>query len=432
MEKTITVPFKPHPYQEQIVKSIKRFSVLICHRRFGKSTLMINLLLKWALSTKRQRWHGAYIAPFRNQAKNIAWDYLLHYSSCVPGIKINRSDLKIELQNGSSITLLGADHPDSLRGPYWDAVVFDEYAQIAPNCFSEIIRPALVDRKGWALFIGTPKGHNHFWKLWAEDSIKDPESWLRVMYKASQTNILDPAELANTRQTQSAEEYEQEFECSFEAALIGAYYGPLIQDATNEKRICSVPYDPVTPVHTSWDLGVDDSTCIWFFQLIPGGEIHFIDYHENNGHGIDHYVRVLKDKPYVYGQHLAPHDAEARNISSGKSCAEIAKSLGIAFDVVPRGDVMNGIQSARAILPRCYFDETKCDPGIQALKAYRKEYSEKLATYRDCPLHDWASHGADGFRTMATGLVFIQGSPLIKLNTRTLVPGKSANAWMAA
>lgn len=428
---TITVPFKPHKFQSEILEKLKRFSVLVCHRRFGKSTLTINLLVKWALSTSRRSWRAAYIAPLYRQAEDIAWDYLKFYTSVVPGAKYDKSKLRVDFPNGARISLLGSDNPDSLRGPYWDAIVFDEYAQIRPKAWGEIIRPALVDRQGWAIFIGTPQGHNHFYDLWKKAQ-GDPD-YAALMYKASQTDILDFAELERVRKDSSPEEYEQEFECSFEAALIGAYYGPLMQDAASQRRIGSVPYDPVIPVHTAWDLGVDDATCIWFFQLIPGGEIHLIDYHEENGQGIDHYVKVLKEKPYIYGQHLAPHDAQARHIASGKSCFEIAESLGTKLDIVPRGDVMNGIQAARAILPRCFFDEVKCDRGVQALKSYRKEYSERLSTFRDSPLHDWSSHGSDAFRILAMGLSFIQSSSVsIKLTTPHIRMGRTATAWMGA
>src|SRR3972149_5107331 len=202
----ITVPFNPHRYQNEIIKSLKRFSVLVCHRRFGKTVLTVNLLNKWALQTKRESWRAGYIAPLYRQAEEIAWDYLKHYAQVIPGVTFNNSKLRAEYPNGSRITLLGADNPDSLRGPYWDAVVFDEYAQIRPKVWPEIIRPALTDRKGWAIFIGTPQGHNHFFELWQE--MQKDELWFTKMFKASQTNILDPEELRQARSEMSPEQYE--------------------------------------------------------------------------------------------------------------------------------------------------------------------------------------------------------------------------------
>ncbi len=428
MEKIITVPFKPHFYQDEIIKLLQRFSVLVCHRRFGKTVLAVNLLVKWALANKREAWRAGYIAPLYRQAEEIAWDYMKRYTSVVPGINLNNSKLRCDFPNGSRISLLGADNPDSLRGPYWDAVIFDEYAQIRPKVWPEIIRPALTDRKGWAIFIGTPQGHNHFYDLWAE-SQKNLD-WSTKMYKASQTTILDPEELARARKEMSVEQYEQEFECSFEAALIGAYYGPLMQDATIAGRVINVPYDPILPVHTAWDLGVDDANVIWFFQLSPGGEIRLIDYDEQNNLGLIDYIKLVKEKKYVYGEHLAPHDMQSREYKDGKSRLETAASLGINFTVVPRGDVADGIQSVRSIIPRCWFDVTKCDRGIQALKAYRKEYSDRLSTFRASPLHDWSSHGADAFRTLATGLEIIKPSiPILKIKMPSMRQ-HAEHGWM--
>jgi phage terminase large subunit len=428
MAQTITVPFKPHFYQKEILDFLKRFSIFVCHRRFGKTVLVVNLLVKWALATQRKNWRAGYIAPLYRQAKEIAWDYLQHYSRCVPGIKFNQNELKAEFPNGSRITLLGADNPDSLRGPYWDAAVFDEYAQIRPRVFPEIIRPALVDRKGWAIFIGTPMGHNHFYDLWNE-AHKSPDLWAALMYKASKTNILDPAELAQARKEMSPEQYEQEFECSFEAAIVGAYYGPMMQDSLEQGRITAVPYDPILPVHTAWDLGVDDATVIWFFQVSPGGEVRLIDYHEENNQGLDYYVSFLKSKPYIYGKHLGPHDIKVREFSSGRSRIEFAQSLGINFDVAPNIPVADGIQAVRSIIPRCWFDEKKCDKGIQALKTYRKEYSEKLSTFRDSALHDWASHGADAFRILAVGMDMVSPVPVLKLKPERMNV-QAGRGWM--
>lgn len=426
----VTVPFRPHHFQEQIISGLKRFSVFVCHRRFGKTVLTVNLLLRWALETKRPNWRAAYIAPLFRQAEEIAWDYLKRYSSVVPGVSINNSKLRCDLPNGSRISLLGADNPDSLRGPYWDVAVFDEYAQIRPKVWPEIIRPALTDRKGWAIFIGTPQGHNHFYDLWKDAQGND--NWKATMYRASETDILDADELAQARAEMTPDQYEQEFECSFEAALLGAYFGPLMQDASIQGRITGVPYDVMLPVNTSWDLGVDDETAIWFFQLSPGGEIRLIDYHEGRNLGLDSYIQVLKEKKYTYGEHLGPHDIAVREFSTGRSRLQFAESLGITFNIVKRTDKADQIQGARSILSRCLFDEKKCDRGIQALKSYRKEYSDRLSKFSSTPLHDWASNGADSFMTMAMGLELIK-SNLTKIEIK--MPhyrGNSPNAWMGA
>jgi len=423
MANRVTVPFKPHLFQVDIIKALKRFNIFVCHRRFGKTVLMVNLLTKWAVQNKRHNWRAAYIAPLYRQAEEIAWDYLKFYSNVIPNVKYDKSRLRADLPNGSRIALLGADNPDSLRGPYWDAVVFDEYAQIRPKVFPEIIRPALVDRKGWALFIGTPMGHNHFYDLWQEANKEESkESWAALMYKASQTQILDPDELAQARREMTPEQYEQEFECSFEAALVGAYYGSLMQNALDENRITQVPYDPVLLVHTAWDIGVDDATCIWFFQVTPAGAIKLIDYHEDNNLGLDAYIHILHEKKYIYGQHLFPHDIAAREPTTARPRMEYVENLGIKVDRVKRvTDKADGIQAVRQVLPKCWFDTIRCDRGIQTLKSYRKEYSQRLSTYRDTPLHDWASHGADAFQTLALGLELVTpNSPVLKIRMPTM------------
>ncbi|RPI49967.1 MAG: hypothetical protein EHM49_09165, partial [Deltaproteobacteria bacterium] len=416
----IEVPFKPHKFQEQLRDSLERFTVFVCHRRFGKSTLMVNLLIRWALQTQKLRWKAAYIAPFYKQAKLIAWDYIKYYAGNIPGVHFNNAELIATFgHNGAQILLLGADNEQSLRGPYWDVAIFDEYAQVRPNAFPEIIRPALVDRKGWAIFIGTPKGKNHFWQLWQDVEEKKLTDWSRVMFKASETSILDPEELENARKTMAPEEYAQEFECSWEAALVGAYYGSFMADAVAGGRVTNVPYDPFYPVHTAWDLGLDDETVIWFFQLMPAGEIRIIDYEAESNISLASWISIIKDKKYIYGYHLGPHDINVREYCYGQERIKFAEGLGINFTMVPKHNVADGINAVRATLPRCWFDKTKCQHGIEALKSYRKEYSQRLSAFRDRPYHDWASNPADAIRSMAMGLELIKaGNITLKGKTK--------------
>jgi len=333
-----------------------------------------------------------------------------YYAGNIPGVHFDNAELTCSTPNGSKVFLLGADNEQSLRGPYWDLVIFDEYAQVRPNAWPEIIRPALVDRKGWAIFIGTPKGKNHFWDLWEAVERKNLKDWSRVMYKASETNILDKEELENARKTMAPEEYEQEFECSWEAALVGSYYGPSMASLLDEGKLGNVPYDPNYPVHTAWDLGIDDETSIWFFQLPPGPEIRIIDHEHGSNMSLQTWIAIIKDKKYLYGHHLGPHDIRVREWSTGQERINFARAMGINFQVVPKHSIADGIQAVRTVLPRCRFDVTRCHHGIEALKSYRKEYSQRLSVYRDRPYHDWASNPADAFRTLAMGLEFIHSS----------------------
>jgi phage terminase large subunit len=254
---------------------------------------------------------------------------------------------------------------------------------------------ALSDRLGWADFCGTPNGRNHFCEVY-ESAASDPD-WYAAMHKASQTGIIPAAELEAARKAMSEDMYEQEYECSFEASVIGAYYGKLMREAEDAGRITRVPYEAAKPVETWWDLGVGDSTAIWFVQRV-NAEIRLIDYYEMTGEGLGHYAKVLQAKPYVYGQHVAPHDIEVRELGTGKTRRSVAADLGLTFVVAPNLPIDDGISAARTMIPKCWFDAEKCKQGIESLRQYKKAYDERLKTFRDHPLHDWASHGSDAFR----------------------------------
>jgi phage terminase large subunit len=405
----IVIPYAPRPLQLQLHAALqrKRWGVVVCHRRFGKTVWAINHLLKAALTTPNNA-RFAYFAPFLKQAKSIAWDYLKHFSRPIPGININETELRVDYPNGSRIRLIGADNPDSQRGVYLDGAVLDEYAQMQPSLFTEILRPALSDRKGWCVWMGTPKGRNQFYDI--HEKAKNDPAWHVALYKASETGILDAAELASARQMMSADEYDQEYECSWIAALKGAYFSTELAAARTAGRIGKVPHQPNANVSTWWDLGMDDSTAIWFTQD-AGREIHIIDYYEASGEGLAHYRDVLNkrkdERGYRYGTHYGPHDLAVRELGNGKSRVETAQDMGLKFEVVPRVEhKADAIQAARNLLGHVWIDETRCARGIVCLESYRKEWDDKLGVFRDKPLHDWASHGADALMTLARGHKF--------------------------
>ena len=394
----------PRKHQAEIEAGLSRFSVLVCHRRFGKTALSINQLIRAARATRRPDWRGAYIAPLYKQAKTVVWDELKRYcgigsSECT--VKFNETELRADFDNGARIRLFGAENPDSLRGIYLDGVLFDEVAQMPRRIWTEVIRPALSDRKGWAIFIGTPRGKNALYEIW-EEAKRDPD-WFAAMYRASETGIIDPDELAAAGREMSPEEYAQEFECSFTAAIRGAYFSTLMGEADTAGRMTAVPHDPTLPVHTAWDLGMSDSTAIWFVQARPGGTYAIIDYYEASGEGLDHYARVLDHKGYKYGTHIAPHDIRVRELGTGKSRLEIARGLGIRFDIAPNIPVQDGINSIRTVLPCCWFDVDRCAPGIESLRHYRRAFNEQMKDFAARPVHDWTSHAVDAFRYFAVG-----------------------------
>ena len=398
----ITIPYKPREQQLEIHNTTKRFNLNICHRRFGKTVFEINRLIKAAIRNDKQNPRYAYIAPFFKQAKTIAWDYLKYFASPIPGTKFNESELRCDLPNGARIQLFGSDNPDALRGIYLDGCVLDEYAQIRPSLLPEIIRPALSDRKGWLDVTGTPKGRNHFWELL--ESVKNNESWSINIYKASETGIVDEEELNAARDLMNADQFEQEFECSFTAAVQGAYFADQLRKANEEKRILNIPIEPSIPVNTFWDLGRNDTTAIWFHQRI-GLENRFIDFYENNGESLHHYAKVLKEKGYLYGEHYLPHDVVVTELTTNKSRRETLEESGVRpLIVVPRvSEKGEGIEMARRIIPSCWFDQTRCKDGLRALENYRKEWDDKKQVFRERPLHDWASNPADAFMQFAQG-----------------------------
>jgi hypothetical protein len=403
----VKIPYKPRVIQAEMHKELKRWNVLVMHRRFGKTVWLINHAIKVALTCELPRPRVAIVAPTFTQAKRIAWDYIKFYAGVIPGVTFNETELRVDFPNGGRIMLLSAENPDALRGIYLDACFFDEFGMQNPRVWGEVVRPALSDRQGSATFLGTPAGHNHFFDMLqiAKSQVEEgSDDWYWKICKASETGIVKQEELDAAKTTMSEQQYEQEFECSFTAAIVGAYYGKLIAGLDDEGRITRVPYDPAYPVHTAWDLGVNDSTAIWFAQVFRGGAINIIDYYENGGVGLDHYADILRQKDYTYGDHLAPHDIEVRELGSGKSRLETAYTLGIRFRVVPKMKIVDGINAARVMIPKCYFDADKTAIGLDCLRQYRQEWDDKRKTFRDHPRHDYTSHAADAFRYLAVGL----------------------------
>ena len=403
---SIVIPYTPRELQKHLHTNLNRFNVVVCHRRFGKTVFAVNQMITSAvkdIQVGKRAPRYAYLAPLFKQAKTVAWDELKRLLRDFPDVRFNEAELRADFM-GARIQLYGADNPDTLRGIYLDGVVLDEYAQMNPKMYSEVIRPALSDRKGWAVFIGTPKGKNEFYDLY--HTAPDKKGWARFLYKASETGILDDEELELAQQDMAESEYEQEYECSWSAALRGAYYAKEIEAAHEDERVGKVPYDPSKQVITAWDLGVADSTAIWFAQF-DGKAVNVIDYYENSNEGLPHYIDVLNKKDYNYGAHIAPHDIVVREFSTGKSRKDLAYSLGIDFQVAPKLKVMDGIETARTYLNKCWFDETKTKKGLEALLQYRSSYNDKKKIWSQKPVHDWTSHASDAFRYLAiTDVVF--------------------------
>ena len=397
MAKLITIPYKPRPAFSTLHNRIERWAVVVAHRRAGKTVACVNELLRAALTATQPDFRGAYVAPFYRQAKAVAWDYLKRYSSVVPGIVVNESELRIDYPNGARVQLFGADNADALRGLFFDLVIADEYGDWKPSVWGYVIRPALADRQGRAIIIGTPKGRNQFWEIF--EKAKRSADWAALMIKASESAILPEAELEALKRELTDDAWRQEMECDFDAALPGAIFGKELWALEQDGRIKAGLYDPALKVHAVMDLGFSDDTAIWWFQV--GKELRLIDCYAASGMPIAHYNDVMRAKPYQYGPWLyLPHDARAKSLQTGRSIEQQFTGLGWKTRIVPELGLIDGIQAARLTLADCHFDET-CREGIETLKQYQREYDEDKKCFRDKPRHDWTSHYADGFRYAA-------------------------------
>lgn len=428
------IPYTPRPLQQRFHEERSRFCALLCHRRFGKTVAAVNDLIREALRTTRSDWRAAYAAPFLGQAKAVAWDYCKHFASAIPGTSFLETELTCRLPNGARIRLVGTENADALRGLYLDDLVLDEPADMPREVWTRILRPMLADRQGRALFCGTPNGtDNLLYDIWQEAGADTLGLWSRFRFPASQTGYLPAAELAAARRSMDAADYQQEFECSFAAAVRGAYYANLLDAAELEGRIADVPHTPELPVHTAWDLGMDDATAIWFFQVEPSGGWRMLDYYEASGEGLAHYAHILRQKAHPpahgisgkaggsvgekmcdaddaqagrgfnYGLHIAPHDIRVRELGTGLSRLETAAALGISFSVAPSLPLADGIDATRRLLPRIRFDAGRCAHGLKALRAYRRLWRPRQESFSSSPLHDWAGHAADALRYAAVG-----------------------------
>jgi hypothetical protein len=401
MAEVIEIAYKPREQQLAIheLMDSKRFGVVVAHRRMGKTVSAINHLIKEAILNQKEAPRYAYIAPTYGQAKRVAWDYLVKYAEPLGGTS-NISELRVDFW-GRRIQLFGSDNPESLRGQYFDGVILDEIGDQNPKIWTDIIRPALADRKGWCLFIGTPKGHNHFKEL--RDRAEKEEGWGLLEFKASETGVVDEVELKAARNEMGEDKYRQEFECSFDAAVEGSYYGQILNELEDKKHMQEIPWEELSRTFTAWDLGMGDSTSIWVAQLV-GTEIRLIDYYENHGVGLDHYVKWIKDNDYSKAEHILPHDVRVRELGTGKSRLEMLEEAGLEIKIAPRMSLDDGIQAVRRILPRCWFNVPKVQTGLNCLRNYRRDYDEKRKIFYERPLHDWSSHGSDSFRYLALGL----------------------------
>lgn len=430
--KTVSTGYTPRPLQYELHRKLKRFNVLVMHRRFGKTVFAINHMIAKGLSNPLLKPQYAYLAPFRDQAKRIAWGFLKQYTENLPNVTVNEADLRIDINRPDRgdfvrFMLLGADNPRSLKGIYLDGVMPDEYAEIHPSVWDEVLRPTLSDRIGWAIFLGTPRGRNHFYEAYNHAMSGTDPDWFAAMYKASETGIISKEELESAKRTMPQELYDQEYECSFQAGMVGSYFSKEIQEAEKSGKFTNVPYDPGLLVDTYWDLGISDVTAVWFVQKF-GLQYRLVDYFEESDLNIPKLLQETKERisknRATLGKVFLPHDAKVRELGTGKSRQERFIQLGVRPKIVPRvEDKLDSIHEARMIFPRCIFDSTRCKRGIDALMNYQRKWDSKAMAYSKMPLHNWASNGSDAFQCFAMGVNDRDD------DSRNMMPQKSITAY---
>lgn len=375
-----------------------RWTCCVAHRRSGKTFALINDLILAALECVLPHPRLVFAAPTYAQAQRIAWDYLKRQSVPFLEKKPNETDLSVQLLGDRRIYLIGMDNPDSIRGLYLDGAVLDEFAFARPSAWSQIIRPALSDRFGWAVLSSTPNGQNHFYDIY-QYALQSP-AWATFFLKYSDTLIIPPEEIASLRSSMSEEEFEQEYNCSFTASILGSIYGRIISDIESRGQLADAHYDVGKPVQIAFDLGYADATALWVFQPAMDG-VAVLQYHENTRQPVDYYLGYLRSQSYSISDIWLPHDAVAHTMVTGRS---IFDQFLLAFPgrvhIAPKLSVADGIAAARQLLPCCHFT-AGCRDGIRNLRQYQYRYDEVRQCFSQEPLHDWASNGADAFRTLA-------------------------------
>jgi len=413
----ISLPYKFEPRKYQLplfqafcVPDAFKRGIMVWHRRAGKDKTLMNVMIYKMLERVGTYF---YIFPTYKQGRNVIWDgadgsgfrFMDHFPKELVKRK-NKQEMSVELINGSIFKLIGSDNMDRIVGTNPIGCVFSEYSIADPQSW-DYIKPILDENGGWAIFNFTPRGQNHAYKLLTY--ARGQDDWYVSVQGVNETRAIKKIELQKTKRELFAKYgdhafYRQEYEVSFEGTLTGSYYGHLIETMKEEERFMEIEYDPDTPVYTAWDIGLDDLTAIWFYQ-IKNREVYCIDYLEGKNKSLHFFAKEVRNKPYLYGVHWLPHDIKQREFTTGETRLFVARKLLGKCDVVPRLSKEDGIEAARNLLMKCYIDPKKCERGVAALKEYHKEWDEKNQTFKEKPKHDWTSHASDAFRYLALSVV---------------------------
>jgi phage terminase large subunit len=411
--RVVTLPFAPREWQKPLIECQARSIVAVVHRRAGKSTAFIWRGLRKALTHERRHIPAArrnlktdpprvvHVLPAQISWKRTGlWDKVTRAAQGIEGAEVFKSELRVVLPNGGVYQCGGMDKPDSWRGGLADEVIEDEADDVIAEGLDMVIEPMLADYSGTRVKIGTPKGNGRLAQAYND---ADPAARFLLPWQA--TNALDADQIASLRQKLDEEEFAQELECSFTSPNAGSYYGKWLDIAQREDRIGRVLYDPALPVYTAWDLGMDDSTAIWWFQISPRGEWRWLEYFEDSGQGLDAYAKIVLAKPYVYKRHLLPHDIEVRELTyQGRSRRHFLDGLNVRpIRVVPAANPADRVAALRGVLPKSWFDAKGCELGLKRLRGYRRQWNEHMGVWRSEPVHDASSHAADAAGTGVQG-----------------------------
>jgi phage terminase large subunit len=407
--------FQPRPYQLHAMQGLrdKKRGILLWARRIGKDYTCFQIMLERALSDTGQYY---YVFPSYVQAKKALWDLRDNEGRSLKDLipswalgGMNSLEMKIRLKSGSLLQLVGSENPDALRGTNPKGIVFSEFAMCDPHIWTAVAKPILAQNRGWALFASTPMGRNHFHELWQMAS--KSEDWYTSRVTAPESGAVTEEIIeADRREGMSEELIQQEYFVSFVAGADGLIYGQQMDTMDREGRIRLVPVDRAVPVHTAWDFGVSDSTAIVAFQLLPGNEIHVVNFYESSGKAIHEYIDLVKSWNYTWGKHFAPHDVEARSLQTGITLKQMASKLGIAFVTLKPTSVEAGIQLTRQTLGRCWIDEQKGMHLLRHLRNYKRAWDNKSHAFTSTIVHDEHSHAADAMRYMSQGVTLLGGN----------------------
>jgi len=397
--------FKRREYQEGVFnarkKGIDRI-IQVWHRRAGKDLTDLHLTVCEMVKRVGNYWH---VYPYYGQARRAIWEGItsegIKYLDAFPKElikKIDQQTMKIEFINGSTWRLVGADKPDSLVGAGICGAVFSEYSLMKPTVL-DLIEPMLLETKGWALFNFTPRGKNHAYDLMR--AADGNEKWHISILTIDDTDVISDEQIESLRKRNVQEELiQQEYYCSFNASVAGAYYCDCITRAEDENRFKLDLYNEDNAVTTVWDIGASDAVSIWFVQY-KDGFVRLVDFEEYEGKDPKFWMHLLNEKGYLYDRHIMPHDANNKRFTVGmQTVRDMFDKLGLRdIEIQPRtNSVQDDIHAVRMNFNKCIFDSESCKYGISALKHYHKKYDEDKNIFSDKPEHDWSSHASDAFR----------------------------------